>query len=256
MLPVIVRKESSRPVSDSRGLGPCLCHSRLNGGYEWEDPGRAVRRSGALHPAGVPGGLAGVAGQGAAPAVSPGLIRDFHGQVGRELGEHLDAVPGQLRTDERAVGPYRCPRAEDVPALLDLLCDWLREEFAQCDGPGAFTSAVVQAIVAHVYIEWIHPFGDDNGRTGRLLEFYLLLRAGNPAVMHWSASAGGCGPDCPRRRDGNREASLSSLAFGRDEVEGVGHVPPGSAVGGASIRRATIPAWSATRGRVPSSAAC
>ena len=80
------------------------------------------------------------------------------------------------------VGPYRCPRAEDVPALLDLLCDWLQAELAQRDGPAAFTSAVVEAIVAHVYIEWIHSFGDGNGRTGRLLEFYLLLRAGNPDV--------------------------------------------------------------------------
>lgn len=126
--------------------------------------------------------LGDVAGRGTAPPVSPALVRDFHRQIGRELGEHLDAVPGQLRTDERVVGPYRCPRAEDVPALLDLLCDWLREEFAPGDGPGAFRNAVVQAIVAHVYIEWIHPFGDGNGRTGRLMEFYLLLRAGNPDV--------------------------------------------------------------------------
>ena len=126
--------------------------------------------------------LAGVAGHGAAPAASPELIRGFHRQIGRELGEHLDAVPGQLRTDQRVVGPYRCPRAEHVPALFDLLCDWLQEEFAQRDGPGAFTSAVLHAIVAHVHIEWIHPFGDGNGRTGRLLEFYLLLRAGNPDV--------------------------------------------------------------------------
>ena len=43
-----------------------------------------------------------------------------------------------------------------------------------------FLDAVIEAIVGHVYLEWIHPFGDGNGRTGRLLEFYILLRAGNP----------------------------------------------------------------------------
>src|SRR5262249_46614258 len=45
-----------------------------------------------------------------------------------------------------------------------------------------FADAVVQAIITHVYLEWIHPFGDGNGRTGRLLEFYILLRAGNPDI--------------------------------------------------------------------------
>lgn len=40
----------------------------------------------------------------------------------------------------------------------------------------------MQAIVTHVYIEWIHPFGDGNGRTGRLVEFYILLRGGNPDI--------------------------------------------------------------------------
>ncbi|NOY75701.1 MAG: hypothetical protein GXP32_07900 [Kiritimatiellaeota bacterium] len=32
--------------------------------------------------------------------------------------------------------------------------------------------------LAHVYIAWIHPFGDGNGKTARLMEFYLLLRSG------------------------------------------------------------------------------
>lgn len=49
-------------------------------------------------------------------------------------------------------------------------------------GNQTFAQAVVQAIVAHVYLEWIHPFGDGNGRTGRLLEFYILLRGGNPDI--------------------------------------------------------------------------
>jgi hypothetical protein len=43
-------------------------------------------------------------------------------------------------------------------------------------------NAIIQAIVAHVYFEWIHPFADGNGRTGRMLEFYILLRAGLPDV--------------------------------------------------------------------------
>ena len=123
-----------------------------------------------------------VVGREQAPSISPALLLGFHQRIGSELGEHFDAVPGRFRTAERFVGPYKCPRAADVRPLVDLLCGWLREEFGSQGDPPSFTDAVVQAIVTHVYVEWIHPFGDGNGRTGRLLEFYLLLRAGNPDI--------------------------------------------------------------------------
>ena len=57
---------------------------------------------------------------------------------------------------------------------------WLPQEFgfAANQQQTFLVDAVVQAIVTHVYLEWIHPFGDGNGRTGRLLEFYILLRWG------------------------------------------------------------------------------
>ena len=126
--------------------------------------------------------LGDVVGSTATPSVSPALMLDFHRRIGAGLGAHFDAIPGQFRTDERFVGPYKCPRAEHVRPLVDLLCGWLREEFRAEEGPLPFADAVVQAIVTHVYVEWIHPFGDGNGRTGRLLEFYLLLRAGNPDI--------------------------------------------------------------------------
>ena len=61
-------------------------------------------------------------------------------------------------------------------------CAWLRDGFPGAGDESTLASALVQAIVAHVYLEWIHPFGDGNGRTGRLLEFYILLRAGHPDI--------------------------------------------------------------------------
>ena len=39
---------------------------------------------------------------------------------------------------------------------------------------------IQKALLAHLYIEWIHPFGDGNGRVGRLVEFQVLLTAGVP----------------------------------------------------------------------------
>jgi Fic family protein len=54
-------------------------------------------------------------------------------------------------------------------------------------GPGYFPGelrigvSVLKAVLAHLYIAWIHPFGDGNGRTARLLEFRILLSNGVPA---------------------------------------------------------------------------
>ena len=76
------------------------------------------------------------------------------------------------------VGPYLAPDHEDVPKLLDRLCEWLPVEFPLENR--TLAGAIIQAIVAHVYIEWIHPFDDGNGRTGRFVEFYILIRAGCP----------------------------------------------------------------------------
>lgn len=39
---------------------------------------------------------------------------------------------------------------------------------------------ILKATLAHLYIAWIHPYGDGNGRTARLVEFMLLARAGVP----------------------------------------------------------------------------
>lgn len=112
--------------------------------------------------------------------ISPDLLKRFHVMIGKGLGTHLDAIPGRFRDDDRVVGPYRCPDHRDVPALIQRMCDWLRSEFRYAGGDQPFWEAIIEAIVAHVYLEWIHPFGDGNGRVGRLLEFYVLLRAGMP----------------------------------------------------------------------------
>jgi Fic/DOC family len=39
----------------------------------------------------------------------------------------------------------------------------------------------LKALFAHIYLALLHPFGDGNGRTARLLEFYILLEHGFPS---------------------------------------------------------------------------
>lgn len=112
--------------------------------------------------------------------VTPNLLLGFHKLVGKDLGTMFDAIPGKFRTDRRHVGRYLAPPHEAVPELVKGLCDWLKNTFCYAKGKQDLSDAIQEAIAAHVYFEWIHPFGDGNGRTGRLLEFYILLRAGLP----------------------------------------------------------------------------
>lgn len=94
-----------------------------------------------------------------------------------------DVVPGRIRSHPVTVGSYRAVPAEDAEFLLERLCEWLNgvEFDAPPDAPRlAAPLAIVKAVVAHLYLAWIHPFGDGNGRTARLLELQILLSAGFP----------------------------------------------------------------------------
>jgi Fic family protein len=111
--------------------------------------------------------------------ISPEFILRLHKMVGRDLGENFNAIPGEFRNHNIFVGRYRGPDHKEVIPMIQKLCDWMKTEFHYERGQH-YINTVIQAIVLHVYIAWIHPFGDGNGRTARLLEFYILLRAGNP----------------------------------------------------------------------------
>ena len=114
--------------------------------------------------------------------ISPELLLRFNKLVGQNLGEHFNAIPGQFRNNDFVVGTYRCPDNRDVVTLIDQYCHCLRSKFIYEDGNQLLSDIIIQSIVAHVYLEWIHPFGDGNGRTGRLVEFYILSSGGNPDI--------------------------------------------------------------------------
>jgi len=100
------------------------------------------------------------------------------------LEDHV--VPGEFRTQGIIVGTvYRGAPAQDCDYLIRAMCDWLNGlDFSRDGGDHAkdFLLAMLKAVVAHVYIAWIHPFGDGNGRTARLVEFGILAAAGIPSV--------------------------------------------------------------------------
>jgi len=114
--------------------------------------------------------------------LTPDRLCVFNRQVLEKLPIPAEVIPGRPREHAVGVGRYRCPPAADVPFLLDRLCDWLHGRFLPESFPHApLADAVIQAIVAHLYVAWIHPFGDGNGRTARLAEFAILVAAGVPS---------------------------------------------------------------------------
>jgi len=113
--------------------------------------------------------------------ITPEIIRSFNKMVLNGLKLEEGAQAGEVRNHNVGVFRYRGAPPEDCEYLLGKLCSWLAEaEGALPDYMGRVGKAIVLAAVAHLYIAWIHPFGDGNGRTARLLEFAILLEAGVP----------------------------------------------------------------------------
>ena len=112
--------------------------------------------------------------------LSTQLIKFFNAQVLSKLKLDPEVVPGEIRKHSVGVGTYRGAPAEDCEYLLDRLCEWLNSINAP-DGDEVIYG-LIKSILGHVYLAWIHPFGDGNGRTARLLEAKFLLEAGVPSA--------------------------------------------------------------------------
>ncbi len=116
---------------------------------------------------------------GAGPAIGVEELLEIHRLL---LGATPDrAIAGVLRERQNWIGgnaynpleaAFVPPPPELVPDLLDDLCRFI----ARDDLP-----PIVQAAIAHVQFETIHPFIDGNGRTGRALIYAVLRGRGEVA---------------------------------------------------------------------------
>ena len=115
--------------------------------------------------------------------LTPELFKRWNALILNDLDVEEGVQPGAFRLNSVVVGKYRAPAAADVEFLMQRLCDWLNgEDFKAPDDRPELRAplVIIKAILAHLYLVWIHPFGDGNGRTARLLELQLLLAAGFP----------------------------------------------------------------------------
>lgn len=118
--------------------------------------------------------------RGEAIPIAIGEICRYNKIVLQNIPSAQDVVPGEFRSYSVGVGTYRGPDFSDVPQLMKQLCDWLNSEYFLIDKDQPIINSIIKAIIAHLYIAWIHPFGDGNGRVARILEFAILLNSGIP----------------------------------------------------------------------------
>ena len=116
--------------------------------------------------------------------LTPEWIMKVHAQLleGLEVPEYV--IPGQTRKVSVVVGSYKGVPVEDVDYLIQRLCDWVNTMLLEIDEARdttpdmAFIRTFFVAILTHLYIAWIHPFGDGNGRTARVIECAIFAHSG------------------------------------------------------------------------------
>ncbi len=93
----------------------------------------------------------------------------LHAIAARGVMDH--GREGEFRRIQVWVGGHVPPPPERVEELMAALLDWW-------SGPARELSPVITSAVLHYRFEEIHPFGDGNGRVGRLLATWELYRRG------------------------------------------------------------------------------
>jgi len=117
--------------------------------------------------------------------VSVQLLETLNEQVLEGLEREDWVQPGKFRRRAVGVGAYLGAPHDDVAFLTEMMADWLNGTDFKADPDdkrGGFLRTLLRAVMAHLYIAWIHPFGDGNGRVARLVEFGILTAAGIPSV--------------------------------------------------------------------------
>lgn len=113
--------------------------------------------------------------------ITAARLKNLNFQVLDGIPDKPEVVPGQFREHNVTAGPYKAPHWTDVPDLVDELVRWLRDlrrVDPDCRREDRFVSALLAAILAHLYIAWVHPFGNGNGRVARLIEVQILSESG------------------------------------------------------------------------------
>jgi Fic family protein len=116
--------------------------------------------------------------------LTPEAVLELHRVVTEGTLDDPDAAgrlqcPGEPRVEifyrDEDVSPiHRPPPAELLPERLSKLCEFANEG----EDSARFVPPVVRAILVHFWLAYDHPFADGNGRTARILFFWMLRTQG------------------------------------------------------------------------------
>jgi Fic family protein len=103
--------------------------------------------------------------------ISEELLVKWHKEI---FANTKPDIAGQFRNYLVGVGPYIASDWHELKKLLKQLIRFVNE---------SKLNPVESAARAHYMFEKIHPFGDGNGRIGRLLMNYILWKNGYPMLI-------------------------------------------------------------------------
>jgi Fic family protein len=102
--------------------------------------------------------------------ISEELSRDLHFEIQRDIADEETDL-GNYKPIYNHVGNSPTTPPQHVKERMKLLIEWYRQN------KGALHPLVL-ASMFHMQFEMIHPFGDGNGRVGRLLLNQILIQNG------------------------------------------------------------------------------
>ncbi len=110
------------------------------------------------------------------------FVRELHRIVVAGLRREGDRTPGAYRLGEVSIGKssHQPPWPADVPDFMSSLFEFIAEEKEP-------QMQLLQTAIAHHRFLWIHPFGNGNGRTARLLTYAMLVNQGFTSTSDYRA---------------------------------------------------------------------
>ncbi|MEK6927471.1 MAG: Fic family protein [Nanoarchaeota archaeon] len=109
--------------------------------------------------------------------LKPELTHELIIEIHDNLLKNIDARLGYRTTDVRVVkSNFEATPGKYVKTDMDLLLKWFKENEKKLH-------PLVLATIFHHKFEKVHPFMDGNGRTGRMLMNFMLLKSNVPPII-------------------------------------------------------------------------